>query len=43
MLPISHACTQIKWYERRTKLEQMTKGLEESEKEVFELEDTGGY
>ena len=32
---------QIKWFERRVNLELATKGIEESEKEVFELEDTG--
>ena len=31
---------QIKWFERRTNLEPSTKGIEESEKEVFELDDT---
>ncbi|GAX83194.1 hypothetical protein CEUSTIGMA_g10620.t1 [Chlamydomonas eustigma] len=31
---------EIKWFERRVNLEQSTKGIEESEKEVFELEDT---
>ena len=33
--------SQIKWFERRVNLELATKGIEESEKEVFELEDTG--
>jgi hypothetical protein len=28
---------QLKWYERRTNLEPSTRGLEESEREVFEL------
>lgn len=28
---------QIKWYERRTNLETNTRGIEESEREVFEL------
>lgn len=34
---------QIKWLERRTNLESLTKGVEESEKEVFELDDTGRH
>lgn len=31
---------QVKWFERRVNLEPSTKGIEESEREVFELEDT---
>ncbi|KXZ48881.1 hypothetical protein GPECTOR_24g170 [Gonium pectorale] len=30
----------VKWFERRVNLEPSTKGIEESEREVFELEDT---
>lgn len=30
----------MKWYERRVNLETDTRGIEESEREVFELEDT---
>lgn len=33
-------CIEVKWYERRVNLEANTKGIEESEREVFELEDT---
>ena len=29
----------MKWFERRVNLEPQTKGIEESEREVFELED----
>eukprot|EP00201_Polytomella_parva_P022837 CAMPEP_0175042514 /NCGR_PEP_ID=MMETSP0052_2-20121109/2615_1 /TAXON_ID=51329 ORGANISM="Polytomella parva, Strain SAG 63-3" /NCGR_SAMPLE_ID=MMETSP0052_2 /ASSEMBLY_ACC=CAM_ASM_000194 /LENGTH=410 /DNA_ID=CAMNT_0016305353 /DNA_START=44 /DNA_END=1273 /DNA_ORIENTATION=- len=32
-------CVEVKWFERRTNLEPSTKGLEESEREVFELDD----
>ncbi|KAF5834450.1 hypothetical protein DUNSADRAFT_8878 [Dunaliella salina] len=31
---------EVKWYERRTSFEPSTKGILESEREVFELEDT---
>ncbi|PNH10059.1 GATA transcription factor 9, partial [Tetrabaena socialis] len=30
----------VKWFERRVNLEPSTKGIEESEREVFELDDT---
>ncbi|KAJ9514021.1 hypothetical protein QJQ45_021092 [Haematococcus lacustris] len=33
-------CIEVKWYERRVNLETQTKGIVESEREVFELEDT---
>ncbi|EFJ41609.1 hypothetical protein VOLCADRAFT_98336 [Volvox carteri f. nagariensis] len=33
-------CIEVKWFERRVNLEPSTKGIEESEREVFELEDT---
>eukprot|EP00798_Chlamydomonas_sp_ICE-L_P001719 gene1719-33126_t len=33
-------CIEVKWYERRVNLEPSTKGIEESEREVFELGDT---
>ncbi|PNW79525.1 hypothetical protein CHLRE_08g358532v5 [Chlamydomonas reinhardtii] len=33
-------CIEVKWFERRVNLEPTTKGIEESEREVFELEDT---
>ncbi|KAG2424472.1 hypothetical protein HXX76_014524 [Chlamydomonas incerta] len=33
-------CIEVKWFERRVNLEPATKGIEESEREVFELEDT---
>lgn len=36
-----HPWLQVKWFERRVNLETSTKGIIESEKEVFELEDTG--
>lgn len=36
-----HPGLQVKWFERRVNLETSTKGIIESEKEVFELEDTG--
>ncbi|GLC46591.1 hypothetical protein PLESTM_001893800 [Pleodorina starrii] len=34
------ALSKVKWFERRVNLEPSTKGIEESEREVFELEDT---
>jgi len=33
-------CIEVKWYERRVNLEASTRGIEESEREVFELEET---
>ncbi|GFR49765.1 hypothetical protein Agub_g11928 [Astrephomene gubernaculifera] len=39
-LPEVTHCIEVKWFERRVNLEPSTRGIEESEREVFELEDT---